>query len=367
MAFGRLTPSPAAALLVAAVLLSACTSAPPRVELGAVAGGLAPPEDFTRLPGVVDLASLDRPPDALATWQEAAPAVQDVRITSSADGSAQPALYLAPDGDGDRPLLVVLHSWSARYVQGFGAPYAAWADQEGWAMVAPDFRGSFDRPEATGSDLAVADVLDAVAYAVEQGGVDEDRVFLVGFSGGGMMSLLVAARHPDRFAGAVSWVPVHDLVDWYAYNREQQPGSGYADEIAASCGGDPTSDDAARQDCLSRSPRSYVERLREAGVPVYVGHGLQDTTVPADAAVRAYDDLADPADRLGDEVAAAVREGRLPSQVPGEPAESFFAPQDPPVLLARRSGDVTLVLFEGEHDTVFHPGLAFLSAVAQRD
>jgi len=39
---------------------------------------------------------------------------------------------------------------------------------------------------------------------------------------------------------------------------------------------------------------------------------------------------------------------------------------DPDVLVARRSGPVTLVLFEGGHDMVFHPGLAFMTALEQR-
>lgn len=48
-------------------------------------------------------------------------------------------------------------------------------------------------PPATGSDLAVQDVLDAVDFAAQEGGIDPERVFVVGFSGGGVMSLLGGA------------------------------------------------------------------------------------------------------------------------------------------------------------------------------
>lgn len=328
---------------------------------------LEPPEDLTRLAGVVDVDSVSDRPSTLATWQELVPGVQDVRIRSTADGVLQPALWLPPSGDEPQPLLVGLHSWSTRYLQDAVTPYGQWAAQEGWAFVSPNFRGVSERPEAAGSELVVSDVLDAVDYAIAQGGVDPERVYVAGWSGGGMVSLLMAGRAPERFAGAVAWVPVADLVDWYAYNSAERPQEDYADQIRAACGGDPTADPQARASCVQRSPLTHLDAAREAGVPVYIGHGLSDETVPPDHSVRSYDALADAQDRLGGPVRAAVRDGRLPDDVPGEPAEDFFAEQDPEVLLARRSADVTLVLFEGQHDTVFHPGLQFLAALAERE
>ena len=382
MARGRLTPSRSAAALVL-LLLTACAGAAPDREPGERTlhadqartmpdrdeghEQLRPPDDFSRLEGVTDLASLPSRPDTFAAWRDVVPRVEDVRIPSSVDDNQQPALWLAPRGDEPQPLIVALHSWSTRYVQWFSSPYGRWADQEGWAMVAPDFRGAFRRPTATGSDTAVQDVVDAIEWATARDGVDPERVFVVGFSGGGMMSLLMAGRHPELLAGAVSWVPVVDLTSWYAYNRDVKGGNRYAREIERSCGGDPTRDAAAREECAQRSPEQHLDEAREADLPVLIGHGLRDRTVLPDSAVRAFDLLADEEDRLGLEVREAVADNRLPPEVPGEPAEDFFAPQDPEVLLARRSGDVTLVLFDGKHNMVFHPGLAFMAAVAERE
>ncbi len=81
----------------------------------------------------------------------------------------------------------------------------------------PDFRGVDERPEATGSTLATSDVVDAV-----------------------------------DFAGAVSWVPIDDLTRWYAYNRDERPEEDYADQVAASCGGDPTASGEAAASCAGR-------------------------------------------------------------------------------------------------------------------
>jgi hypothetical protein len=41
-------------------------------------------------------------------------------------------------------------------------------------------------------------------------------------------------------------------------------------------------------------------------------------------------------------------------------ADHHFGEQDPAVYLARRSGPVTLVLFDGEHDFVFNAALRWV-------
>lgn len=320
---------------------------------------------FSPLAGVTSVQQYGEFGQGLALWQERVPRIEDVRVRATEDGTEQPALWLAPGEQRPAPLLVVLHSWSSGYLQHSSIPFALWAERNGWAMIAPNFRGSNVGPEATGSDAAVQDVIDAVDFAIARGGVDPDRVFLIGYSGGGMMSLLVAGRHPDRFAGAVSWVPVYDLVDWYDYVRTNTPEAAYDEQMVASCGGNPASDQEARRSCQHRSPAAHVQGAAEANVPVYIGHGVSDRTVPPDYAVRAFNDLAEPADRLGGSVAEALRQNSVPDDLRGSvTAPTYFQPGDPEVFLARASGPVTLVLFDGEHDMVYNPGLAWAHRIA---
>ncbi len=355
-----------AALCALAVLVTACrtgeetvgpgaaTTVAPRPGPGATDG--AP--DLRRVEGVSSTAAFVGD-DGLARWQQEVPGVADVRIRSSADGHEQPALWLPPRGHGPQPLLVVLHSWSYGYLQHAGIPFGRWAAQQGWAMVHPDFRGRFATAEATGSDLAVQDVVDAVDFALAEGDVDADRVFLIGFSGGRMMALLMAGRHPQRFAGVAAWVPIHDLVDWHAYNAERQ--TRYAREIRASCGGDADRDAEAREQCRHRSPRTHLDGARRARLPVYIGHGVDDTVVPPAHALRAFNQLADPADRFPDDAIAAAARSELADELRGRvDAEAYFDDEDPDVVLSRRSGAVTLVPFEGGHDMVYHPGLEWM-------
>ena len=103
------------------------------------------------------------------------------------------------------------------------------------------------------------------------------------------------------------------------------------------------------------------------GCPVDVGHGLDDANVPADHGVRAFDALADEDDRLGEDVASAAADGQLPDDLDGEvTAPTGFDDDDPPVRFARASGPVTFVVFDGEHDLVFRPGLAWLWSLAEQ-
>jgi dienelactone hydrolase len=333
----------------------------------AEAGGEA---DFTRLEGVTTAGDFeDFGVGGLERWEEDVPGIDEVSITSTADGAEQPALWLAPDDDeGPQPLLVVLHSWSTPYDQHLGIPFARWADERGWAMIHPDFRGVNEQPEATGSPLAVQDVIDAIDWAEERVDIDVDTVYIVGFSGGGMMSLLMAGQHPDRFAGAVAWVPIHDLVEWYDHNTDITPAPPYVEQIAASCGGPPTTDPDAREDCLQRSPVTYLDAAREAGLPVYIGAGLDDDIVPPDEALRSFNQLANEEDRLSAEALDAAADNKLPGDLDGQiETETFFGDEDPEVLFARSSGPVTLVVFDAGHEMVYNPSLEWMVRGAPAD
>ncbi|MDX1689428.1 MAG: alpha/beta fold hydrolase [Acidimicrobiia bacterium] len=294
----------------------------------------------------------------LRRWQREVEAVEDVRITSTADGAEQPALWLPPRGDRPRPLLVVLHSWSAHYLQHAGIPYAMWAEDNGWAVIAPNYRGVNDDADSTGSDLAVQDAVDAIDWATAQDGVDADHVYTVGYSGGGMMSLLLAGRHPEKVAAAAAWGPPYDLVDFYRQARRQ--GRHYAWDLERACGGNPTSDADALASCVHRSPMAHLDAAREFSVPVFIGQGIWDTIVSPSQGARAFNQLADPEDRFSDEQVETFGRQRVPESI-SQPvaAESHFTDGDPGVVLARRSASVSLVYFRANHEMVYGASLRF--------
>lgn len=298
----------------------------------------------------------------LARWESSVPGIQDLRITSSLDDAEQPLLWLPPEGDGDRPLLVILHSWSSNYLQHAGIPYALWAQENGWAVIAPDYRGRNDDADAIGSELAVQDVVDAIDFAVAQGGVDATRVFAVGYSGGGMMGLLLAGRHPDKVTAVAAWGAVYDLIDFYQQSRNA--GRHYYWEIAAACGGDPRREGfEPYQECLRRSPMTYLDTAREEGVPVYLAQGLWDGIVSPRHSARAYNQLADPEDRLTDDQIASLGQWRVPIDlIDPLTAESYFEDGDPQVLVSIESAAVKLVYFQASHDMVYQATMRWFAS-----
>lgn len=337
-------------------------------EIGRTPDQKSPPPPAT--PGGVKL--LDRTTSSdyqrhhqdqdIDAWHRRVPATEVVRIRSSADGKMQRAVFYDSGSDRPRPLLVVLHSWSADYEQNLDIPFAEFAIANDWVFVHPDFRGPNQRPEATASDLAVQDVLDAVAYARQRATVDRARVYLAGYSGGAMKALVLAGRHPELWGGVVAWGPIYDIADWYRHDHGDD--IHYRTEIAASCGGVPRPGSAAEAECRARSPLSHLARA--AGrVPVLIAHGLRDTTVPPRHALRAYDALAAPADRFTAEQRAIIDgERRIPPELRssgGTAADPLFDRVGAPVRLTRQSRAVTLVLFKGGHEVIYNPPLRWLA------
>jgi dipeptidyl aminopeptidase/acylaminoacyl peptidase len=235
-----------------------------------------------------------------------------------------------------------------------------WALENGWAVIAPEFRGVNDDVESVGSDLAVQDVVDAIDFATSQEGVDAERVFTVGYSGGGMMSLLIAGRHPEKVTGVAAWGPPYDLIAFY--EQSLRAGRHYASDIRAGCGGDPREAGPVQDECLRRSAMSHLDAAKDNGVAVYIAQGLSDPLVSPGQGVRAFNQLADPADRLTDAELDAIARGALPEAISGElSTDSFFGEDDPAPLFARKSGSACLVLFRADHEMVYGATLRWLA------
>ena len=300
--------------------------------------------------------------DKLRAWRQRVPEVATVDIPSSSDGKRQRALWYDSGSKHRRPLLVVLHSWSADYRQNLDIPFARFAIDNDWAFIHPDFRGPNLKPEATASEVAVQDVVDAVTFARDRAAVDADRVYLVGYSGGAMKALVLAGRHPELWAGVVVWGAVYDIADWYHHHHGKN--RHYRGEIAASCGGVPRPGSRAEAECRARSPAAHLAGA--AGrVAILIAHGLGDKTVPPSHALRAFDALAAPEDRFSDEQRRFVdAKGKLPPELERSappPEHPHFRAAGLPVRLERRSRTATLVLFQGQHDLAYNATLVWLS------
>jgi len=294
---------------------------------------------------------------ASAAWP---PQVETVTVRSPADGSEQKTLVYFPPGDEPVPLLVAFHTWSGDYRQD-ESPYAEWCIARGWAMVHPDLRGPANRPEAAGSDLAFADLRAVLEFAKEKRSIDPARIYAVGLSGGGMMTLLAAARMPDVWAAASAWVPVTDVAGWHADSVARR--NKYARDIERVCGGPPG---ASPEVDAAYATRSVVGRLGDAKIPfpLDINTGIHDGhtgSVPVSHAMRAFNAVAAEADRIPSAaIDAMVRDRAVPPDMKHDARDPLFASR--PVLLRRTSGDARLTIFEGGHEIVHEAALTWLEA-----
>lgn len=194
---------------------------------------------------------------------------KEIWIKSTMDGTMQPSLYYQAAGEGKRPLMVGLHSWSHdrfNMVERM-VPYA---EKYNFNLLLPEFRGANmgENPhcrEACGSRIARQDIKDAMDYVIKEYNADADNVFLIGASGGGMMTLLMCGLCPGYFKVAAAAVPITDLYKWYGQAEN------YRAKILACCGD-------SREEMADRSPMSYLDNIAKANLKIF--HGKQDPLVP---------------------------------------------------------------------------------------
>lgn len=106
--------------------------------------------------------------------------------------------------------------------------------ERGYIVIAPEYRGSTGYGQAMYEAIDYGglendDIVTCRDWAVEQMPfLDPRRIGLVGWSHGGMISLMVGFDHPDKFACIYAGVPVSDLIMRLGYHEP-----GYTAEFAA--------------------------------------------------------------------------------------------------------------------------------------
>jgi len=277
------------------------------------------------------------------------PGFTRIKVVSSVDQSEQDAIVIVPqsgDPSTPRPLAVFLHAWSVDYTQRQPVVEAE-AERRGWLVVIPNFRGPFSNPDSCGGPTAQRDVLDAVAYVKQHYRVDDKRVYALGLSGGGFMTMLMVGKYPEVWAAGSEYAGISDLAAWYT---EEHPTDRYADNMRTCLGGAPGDSAAIMAKYKAVSPLTYLKP--DLGVPLDLHAGRNDTTVSLQHSVRAFLALAPGA--LSD---ADTRDLKPSLPAPTLPTIRIEPLTGRQIYVRREVGNVRLTLYEAGHE--WFPTAAF--------
>ncbi len=203
---------------------------------------------------------------------------KSISYNSSFDGTTIHGFLLLPSRPrpiGGYPCLAWIHGGPSSHFSDFFLGTLQVFTQEGFAVFAPNFRGStgyglaFNKSlfqEAGRADLQ--DVSSGVDYIVKNFGIDPKRVGITGASYGGFMTLAGLAFQPERWAAGYAVVPV---ADW-TYMADH--GDAIFKEFIKEMWGNP---DENRALMLERSPISRVDDIK---APLAISVASNDSRTP---------------------------------------------------------------------------------------
>ena len=282
--------------------------------------------------------------------------IQETTVVSTIDGTEQPLRYYEAVGE-KRPLVVALHTWSFDYTQESAADYFTRCRQRDWNCIFPNFRGPNKNPLAGGSQAALQDIADAVAWAESKLSIDHRRIFLVGTSGGGHMALLTASNSPSSWTAVSAWVPISDLARWHRECTERE--LAYSDDVEAVCGGVPGSSPAVDEEYAKRSPVTSLWRAHI--IPMDINAGIHDGhageqggegSVPVGQSIRAFNIIAHAGENDSqmipeDAIGYIEENGAVPECYRAQSQDPAY---DRAIHLRATAGLARLTLFEGGHE-----------------
>jgi dipeptidyl aminopeptidase/acylaminoacyl peptidase len=190
--------------------------------------------------------------------------VQNPTAMGAANPLVIPAYTFIPknlDRSRKQPLIVFAHGGVHADFSSSGIHIIRDLLEQGYSIIAPEYRGS------TGYGAAMYNAIDYGGREVDDvwagrnwmlenyAFLDPKRVGMIGWSHGGLITLMNIFQHPDGFAAAYAGVPVSDLVARMGYSTE-----GYRGIFSARDHVGKTAQEDVRA-YLERSPITHVKKL----------------------------------------------------------------------------------------------------------
>jgi dipeptidyl aminopeptidase/acylaminoacyl peptidase len=165
------------------------------------------------------------------------------------------------DRSKKQPLIVLVHGGVHSNFSSGSAHIVREMIEQGYSIIAPDYRGSTGYGAGFYRQIDYGgrendDVFLARAWMLETYDfLDPKRVGIVGWSHGGLITLMNIFEHPEAYAVAYAGVPVSDLVARMGYKSD-----GYRAQFSAPYHIGKTAE-ADVKEYLKRSPVTHVKKL----------------------------------------------------------------------------------------------------------
>jgi dipeptidyl aminopeptidase/acylaminoacyl peptidase len=211
-------------------------------------------------------------------------------IISTLDGNLQVFYYYKSNDKKPKPLIVQLHSWSytAESLQTIGLDTIA--INNNYNYIFPNFRGINNHPKACCSEFVIADIDEAIDWALKNMNVDRNRIYIIGYSGGGYATLAMYMKSRHKIRGFSAWASISDLVAWYGESVERK--NKYANEIIR-CIGTANIFDTLKAE--ERSPLYWatpVKKRKNSELQIFAGiHDGYNGPVPISQSINFYNKL----------------------------------------------------------------------------
>jgi dipeptidyl aminopeptidase/acylaminoacyl peptidase len=281
-------------------------------------------------------------------------------INSTLDGNLQVFYYYKSNNKPPQPLIVQLHSWSypADSLKTIGLDSIV--KSKNYNYIFPNFRGVNNHSKACCSDFVIADIDEAIDWALKNMNVDKNRIYVIGYSGGGYTTLAMYMKSRHNISGFSAWASISDLVMWYGESIERK--NKYANEIISCTGADNIFDTLKAQE---RSPLFWttpVKKRKKCVLQIFAGiHDGFNGPVPISQSINFYNKL------LSD-----FRETDTSKYVNNEDLKFMVNTQSFPssnssnkignrnIRYQKASKKVMLTIFEGGHEILSEQALEYI-------
>lgn len=277
-------------------------------------------------------------------------------IQSALDGKVQVFYYGKTTQNAPQPLVVELHSWS-NTADSQKEILATQAHAKGWNYIFPNFRGVNNHAKACCSEFVIADIDEAIDWALKNMNVDKKKIYVVGNSGGGYATMAMYMKSRHNIASFSAWSSISDLTAWYPQSVERK--NRYGPEIIKCIGAGEVFD---AEKAKERSPlfwKTPVKKRKKSTLQIYAGiHDGYTGSVPISHSINFYNKLLtdthekDQSRYVSDEDASTMLKTQtFPTQNPTKTIENRV------VLYQKSSKKITLTIFEGTHEILKNAAL----------